>query len=136
MGAALSNNPNRRGPWLIVIAVVLVVACGASYLWVRSNGMPFLEPEHAPALYVRNDRPHVIKIRIVDPSGETMWEIPAGGLRGWSRRVACDATLIEAQDENGQILTHVNGGGCSIQTWVVNKDGSANLVPGRVERPK
>ncbi|GAA1821524.1 hypothetical protein GCM10009682_47100 [Luedemannella flava] len=97
---------------------------------------PFLEPEQEEALYIRNDRAHEITVRIVDASMESNTDIPPGGFQGFNEGIFCEATLIEAQDENGRVLARVNSVACTTQTWIIAEDGTATFVPGRAEPPK
>jgi len=127
----------RRRRWPLILAVVtalLVVCCCSGGLWVRDNGMPFLEPEDKePSLYIRNDRPETIRIRIVEPSGELADDIPAGTMHSFGRGASCDATRIEALSSAGLVLGVLDNGGCVTQTWIVTAEGTTRMEPGRVE---
>jgi hypothetical protein len=122
-------------PALLVVAVVLVLCCGGGTLWVSRYGLPLVEPEFdGKALYIRNDRPQTIRVRIVQPTRTLNEEIQAGKTGAYGPDTACDATVIEATDETGYVLGHLDSGGCTFQTWIIGADGTTHFVPGYADR--
>lgn len=125
----------RRWPWILAVVTALLVACCAgAALWVRTNGMPFLEPEDTEASpYVRNDSPETVKIRLVDPGGELTDTVPSGKMHGYGQGTDCKVTRIEARFFSGVVIGSVDADGCTTQTWIIASDGTTRLEPGMVE---
>jgi len=120
---------------VLIAGVVAVLCCGGGDIWVSLSGVPFVEPDaKGPGLYIRNDRPERIKVRIVFRNSAIVTEqIAPGAIRGYPTAVSCDATLIEATQESGYILGRLDSGGCVEQTWVIGADGTTQFLPGHAE---